>query len=170
MFVYYRTEERAAGWYRLTREILKLPEAPSNSKDKSQKTRRPQPLIKLVMRRFINIFPFPLFLWWNLTSLCDCFERFCYLKNGIILQPPIVTHLSFSHSILHRLESSFRSFSRPVLHAAARVVQEMGKSRAAAHAVGLPDLDEGAYVDTQDSLDSDTNDNSNSEGNAIFII
>lgn len=65
---HFRTEERAAGWYRLTREILKLPEAPSvaakestdeskdapppkPAKDKSQKTRRPQPLIKLVMRR-----------------------------------------------------------------------------------------------------------------------
>ena len=55
---YCRTEERAAGWYRLTREILKLPEAPSlkeTSKDKAQKTRRPQPLIKLVMRRLIAL-------------------------------------------------------------------------------------------------------------------
>ncbi|KAB1212014.1 hypothetical protein CJ030_MR5G025398 [Morella rubra] len=112
-----RTEERAAGWYRLTREILKLPEAPSvssreASKDKTQKTRRPQPLIKLVMRR---------------------------------------------------LESSFRSFSRPVLHAAARVVQEMGKSRAAAFALGLQDIDEGAHVNTfadaVDSHDSDANEN-----------
>lgn len=70
-FMNFRTEERAAGWYRLTREILKLPDAPSvlskdakkdakdeakdvlppKSKDKSKKTRRPQPLIKLVMRR-----------------------------------------------------------------------------------------------------------------------
>ncbi|KAK7318053.1 hypothetical protein RJT34_02750 [Clitoria ternatea] len=93
-----RTEERAGGWYRLTREILKLPEASSkeSSKDKS-KMKRPQPLIKLVMRR---------------------------------------------------LESSFRSFSRPVLHAAARVVQEMGKSRAAAFALGIQDLDEGAHVNT----------------------
>ncbi|KAG6676305.1 hypothetical protein I3842_15G145100 [Carya illinoinensis] len=114
-----RTEERAAGWYRLTREILKLPEAPSVSskeKDKSQKTRRPQPLIKLVMRR---------------------------------------------------LESSFRSFSRPVLHAASRVVQEMGKSRAAAFALGLQDIDEGVHVntfaDTVDSHDSDTNGNSHPE-------
>ncbi|KAF7820454.1 TSET complex member tstB [Senna tora] len=97
-YFYFRTEERAAGWYRLTREILKLPEAPKEgSKDKSQKTKRPQPLIKLVMRR---------------------------------------------------LESSFRSFSRPVLHAAARVVQEMGKSRAAAFALGLQDIDEGAHVNT----------------------
>lgn len=88
-----RTEERALGWYRLTREVLKAPEAPSvKDKDKSSKTRRPQLLIKLVMRR---------------------------------------------------LESSFRSFSRPVLHAAARVVQEMGKSRAAAFALGLHDIDEG---------------------------
>lgn len=120
-----RTEERAAGWYRLTREILKLPEAPSvkesnanskdvvppkTSKDKSTKTRRPQPLIKLVMRR---------------------------------------------------LESSFRSFSRPTLHAAARVVQEMGRSRAAALALGLNDIDEGAYIntfaDSNDSYDPDLN-------------
>ena len=71
------TEERAAGWYRLTREILKLPDTPSvltkeakkdakkdakdeakdalppkSAKDKSKKTRRPQPLIRLVMRRY----------------------------------------------------------------------------------------------------------------------
>ncbi|KAG4398376.1 hypothetical protein AAZX31_08G026500 [Glycine max] len=93
-----RTEERAAGWYRLTREILKLPDASSkeSSKDK-QKNKRPQLLIKLVMRR---------------------------------------------------LESSFRSFSRPVLHAAARVVQEMGKSRAAAFALGIQDVEEGAHVNT----------------------
>ncbi|KAL6977920.1 hypothetical protein U1Q18_026706 [Sarracenia purpurea var. burkii] len=115
-----RTEERAAGWYRLTREILKLPEAPSvsskgadddskdslppkSAKEKSQKTRRPQPLFKLVMRR---------------------------------------------------LEGSFRSFSRPVLHAAARVVQEMGKSRAAAFAVGLQDIDEVAHANEyNESLD-----------------
>ncbi|XP_011625800.1 uncharacterized protein LOC18440835 isoform X2 [Amborella trichopoda] len=115
-----RTEERAAGWFRMTREILKLPEAPSVSSGKSNdsqakdsgaqskdglppkatsdrpapKPRRPQPLIKLVMRR---------------------------------------------------LESSFRSFSRPVLHAAARVVQEMGKSRAAAFALGV-DIDEGSHL------------------------
>lgn len=60
MFILCRTEERAAGWYRLTREILKLPDAPSkgSSKDKSQKIKRPQPLIKLVMRRFKNSFIF----------------------------------------------------------------------------------------------------------------
>lgn len=114
-----RTEERAAGWYRLTREILKLPEAPSlkeTSKDKAQKTRRPQPLIKLVMRR---------------------------------------------------LESSFRSFSRPVLHATARVVQEMGKSRAAAFALGIQDIDEGIHIntfaDSVDSQDSDSAETSRSE-------
>lgn len=92
-----RTEERAFGWYRLTREVLKAPEAPSvKDKDKASK-RRPQLLIKLVMRR---------------------------------------------------LESSFRSFSRPVLHAAARVVQEMGKSRAAALSLGLHDIEEGGDVNT----------------------
>ncbi|KAL3363720.1 hypothetical protein AABB24_012780 [Solanum stoloniferum] len=127
-----RTEERAAGWYRLTGEILKLPEAPSakdsnseskdgapskSSKDKFSKTRCPQPLIKLVMRR---------------------------------------------------LESSFRSFSRPVLHSAARVVQEIGKSLAASFALGLQDIDEGAYVKTvrenNDSCDLDHNETSHPEG------
>ncbi|KAJ6732052.1 SH3 DOMAIN-CONTAINING PROTEIN [Salix purpurea] len=97
-----RTEERAAGWL---------------SKDKSHKTRRPQPLIKLVMRR---------------------------------------------------LESSFRSFSRPVLHAAARVVQEMGRSRAAAYAVGLQDIDEGvnvnAFSESADPVDSDFNENPYADG------
>lgn len=121
-----RTEERAAGWIQLTREILKLPEAPSVSSkefspkdalppkknsEKSSKAKRPQPLIKLVMRR---------------------------------------------------LESSFRSVSRPVLHAAARVVQEMGKSRAAAYSLGVYDIDEGtqlhAYSENLDSADSDLND------------
>lgn len=67
------------------------------------------------------------------------------------------------------MESSFRSFSRPVLHAAARVVQEMGKSRAAAFALGLQDIDEGAYVNTfpenNDSYDQDHNETSHPEGN-----
>ncbi|XP_078154939.1 SH3 domain-containing protein [Carex rostrata] len=111
-----RTEDRAAGWIRLTREILKLPEAPSvKDKEKHSKARRPQPLIKLVLRR---------------------------------------------------LESSFRSFSRPVLHAAARVVQEMGKSRAAAHALGV--YDEGArlhsYSESVDSIDTSDLESSQSEG------
>lgn len=68
-----------------------------------------------------------------------------------------------------RLESSFRSFSRPVLHSAARVVQEMGKSRAAAFALGLQDIDEGAYVkpvpENNDSYDQDYNETSHPEGN-----
>ncbi|KAK6126643.1 hypothetical protein DH2020_039619 [Rehmannia glutinosa] len=125
-----RTEERAAGWYRLSREILKLPDSPSvkdltseekdivqpkGKKDKSSKIRRPQPLIKLVMRR---------------------------------------------------LESSFRSFSRPVLHAAARVVQEMGKSRAASFALGQY-IDEGleinAFSENNDSYDADVNPTAPSE-------
>lgn len=71
------------------------------------------------------------------------------------------------------MESSFRSFSRPVLHAAARVVQEMGRSRAAAHALGLQDLDEGAYgnkYDSMDSFDSDMNDSSHPEGNECYLF
>ncbi|CAA2990834.1 Hypothetical predicted protein [Olea europaea subsp. europaea] len=72
-----RTEERAAGWYRLTREILKLPEAPSvkdteSKKDKTSKTRRPQPLIKLVMRRYEAFFQ---------SSLC--IKENVYIHNCI---------------------------------------------------------------------------------------
>lgn len=74
---------------------------------------------------------------------------------------------------LYRLESSFRSFSRPVLHAAARVVQEMGKSRAAAFALGLQDIDEGAevnnYSDNNDSYDPDINPTAPSEGSGCVI-
>ncbi|WVZ22953.1 hypothetical protein V8G54_001497 [Vigna mungo] len=117
-----RTEERATGWYRLTREILKLPDASSkeSSKDKSQKMKRPQPLIKLVMRR---------------------------------------------------LESSFRSFSRPVLHAAARVVQEMGKSRAAAFAMGIQDVEEGANINTfADSTDYNDSDESTHPETMLFRL
>lgn len=72
-----------------------------------------------------------------------------------------------------RLESSFRSFSRPVLHAAARVVQEMGRSRAAAFSLGLQDIDEGAFVNSSseaaDSQDSDSNENPHPESNFISV-
>lgn len=95
-FLCCRTEERAAGWIRLTREILKLPEAPSVSSKGSQlkdalppkpssekpasKARRPQPLIKLVMRRFMECYilspkyisKFSLFVNCN-SSLLTCF-------------------------------------------------------------------------------------------------
>ncbi|KAG9160397.1 hypothetical protein Leryth_008799 [Lithospermum erythrorhizon] len=57
--------------------------------------------------------------------------------------------------VMRRLESAFSSFSRPVLHAAARVVQEMGKSRAAAISLGY-DVDEGDYIDN-DYIDPDIN-------------
>lgn len=65
------------------------------------------------------------------------------------------------------MESAFRSFSRPVLHAAARVVQEMGKSRAAAFAVGLQDIDEGVNVNAYSEAvdDSDFNENPYANGN-----
>lgn len=70
------------------------------------------------------------------------------------------------------MESSFRSFSRPVLHAAARIVQEMGKSRAAAFALGLQDIDEGVNVnsfsETADSIDSDFNENPYADGIYFF--
>lgn len=70
------------------------------------------------------------------------------------------------------MESAFRSFSRPVLHAAARVVQEMGKSRAAAISVGLQDIDERDYVNTfSDSVDdSDVNESSHPEGIVVIPL
>jgi hypothetical protein len=59
-----------------------------------------------------------------------------------------------------------------VLHAAARVVQEMGRSRAAAFALGLQDIDEGVHVntfaETVDSHDSETNENPHPEGILIY--
>lgn len=80
----------------------------------------------------------------------------------------------FNPPCLFRLESSFRSFSRPVLHAAARVVQEMGKSRAAAFSVGIQDIDETVHVntfsETLDSQDSDSNETSHPESNSFYIL
>ncbi|KAI3772171.1 hypothetical protein L6452_03352 [Arctium lappa] len=49
--------------------------------------------------------------------------------------------------VMTRLKTCFRSSSRPLLHAAARVVQEMGKTRAAAFALGLLNI-EGDVVNT----------------------
>lgn len=73
--------------------------------------------------------------------------------------------------LLFRLESSFRSFSRPVLHAAARVVQEMGKSRAAAFALGIQDVEEGAHVNTfAEATDyNDSDESTHPESNAYFM-
>ncbi|KAF3616363.1 putative protein phosphatase 2C 47-like [Capsicum annuum] len=169
-----RTEERAAGWYRLTREILKLPEAPSakdlnseskdatpskSSKDKSSKTRRPQPLIKLVMRRSSSL---------SFCSLANLTPPYLQTKQNQAILNFLLMNWSANSLHFDRLESSFRSFSRPVLHAAARVVQEMGKSRAAAFALGLQDINEGAYVNTvpenNDSYDQDHNETSHPEG------
>jgi len=58
-----------------------------------------------------------------------------------------------------------------VLHAAARVVQEMGKSRAAAFALGIQDVDEGAHVNTfAESTDyNDSDESTHPESNVCFI-
>lgn len=78
---------------------------------------------------------------------------------------------------LYRLESAFRSFSRPVLHAAARVVQEMGKSRAAAFSLGVYAVDEDTYPEAflengsmglSESTDGEYKDGSMSEGITSF--
>ncbi|KAB2620433.1 hypothetical protein D8674_039376 [Pyrus ussuriensis x Pyrus communis] len=86
--------------------------------------------------------------------LLDPSERVCFEAILCILGK----HDSgerFFEAYFHMLESSFRSFSRPVLHAAARVVQEMGKSRAAAFAIGIQDIDEAVHVNTfSEYLDS----------------
>ncbi|CAK9198631.1 unnamed protein product [Sphagnum troendelagicum] len=119
-------EDRASGWGLLTTAILKFPEPPSvptkdanaaASKDgnaqkegipprgpkdrQAPKPRRPQPLIKLVMRR---------------------------------------------------LDSALRSPSRPVLHGAVRIVQELGKSRAASIAVRGYTVDD--VIRPDDSMES----------------
>jgi len=80
-------------------------------------------------------------------------------------------HIAY-YLLLSRLESSFRSFSRPVLHAAARVVQEMGKSRAAAFAVGIQDVDEGAHVNTfAEAADlNDSDESTHPESNVILFV
>lgn len=72
----------------------------------------------------------------------------------------------FIYVLCFRVESSFRSFSRPVLHAAARVVQEMGKSRAAAFALGVQDIDEGVDLNAvaDDTADQESIENPFSEG------
>lgn len=61
-----------------------------------------------------------------------------------------------------------------MLHAAARVVQEMGKSRAAAFALGLQDIDEGvdvnAFSENTDSVDSDMSENPFSAGLPGYVL
>ena len=53
-------------------------------------------------------------------------------------------------------------------------MQEMGKSRAAAFALGIQDIDEGAHVntfsETADSVDTDGYENSHSEGFYFFYV
>lgn len=53
-------------------------------------------------------------------------------------------------------------------------MQEMGKSRAAAFALGLQDIDEGVqfntYNETVDSVDSDVNETAHPEGVLSFLF
>ena len=74
-----------------------------------------------------------------------------------------------------RLESAFRSPIRPVLHSAARVVQEMGKSRAAAYSLRGYVVDEdshpealvdGGYANSSDVANSEA-DQSEAEGHVF---
>lgn len=59
-----------------------------------------------------------------------------------------------------------------MLHAAARVVQEMGKSRAAAFAMGIQDVDEGAHVNTfAEAADlNDSDESTHPESNVILFF
>ncbi|KAJ0917986.1 putative SH3 domain-containing protein [Helianthus annuus] len=70
--------------------------------------------------------------------------------------------------VMRRLKTSFRSSSRPVLHAAARVVQELGKSRAAAFALGLLNI-EGDIVNTYSKSNDWDHGTSESEENEETI-
>ncbi|MFS7915739.1 hypothetical protein Hanom_Chr02g00168761 [Helianthus anomalus] len=65
--------------------------------------------------------------------------------------------------VMRRLKNSFRSSSHPVLHAAARVVQEMRKSRAAAFALGLLNI-EGDVVNAYSKSNDWDHGTSESEG------
>ncbi|KAL7590700.1 hypothetical protein Lser_V15G38237 [Lactuca serriola] len=74
--------------------------------------------------------------WYNLTR--------------VVLNVPVKNDKSYNKKcpellikiVMKRLKTSFGSSCRPVLHAAARIVQEMGKSRAAAFALGLLNIEE----------------------------
>lgn len=58
-----------------------------------------------------------------------------------------------------------------MLHAAARVVQEMGKSRAAAFALGIQDVEEGAHVNTfADSTDYNDSDESTHPESKVYFL
>ncbi|XP_031487548.1 uncharacterized protein LOC116255737 isoform X2 [Nymphaea colorata] len=143
-----RTEERAAGWIRLTREILKLPEAPSLASGKGDSQAK---------------------------------ENNAQIKDGIPSKAPNDRAASKSRHpqpliklVKRRLEAAFRSFSRPVLHAAARVVLEMGKSRAAAFSLGYSDIEEGRRLQgsvesADDSNENDHNESHHAEGRGETI-
>ncbi|ONH94966.1 hypothetical protein PRUPE_7G042600 [Prunus persica] len=96
-----------------------------------------------------------------------CFEAILCIWGNPIVQREASEIMLGGRASFHMLESSFRSFSRPVLHAAARVVQEMGKSRAAAFSLGIQDIDETVHVntfsETLDSHDLDSTETSHSE-------
>ena len=69
-------------------------------------------------------------------------------------------HPTCNYAILHsvaRLDSALQSPSRPSLHAALRVVGELGKARAAAHALGYEAEDE-VYVPEGDEDGGDEED------------
>ena len=67
------------------------------------------------------------------------------------------------------MKTCFRSSARPLLHAAARVVQEMGKSRAAAFALGLLNIEEDVVNTFAESNDWDHG-NSESEGDCHMLL
>ncbi|KAL4571181.1 hypothetical protein LXL04_017933 [Taraxacum kok-saghyz] len=109
------------------------------------------------------------FGWYNLTK--------------VVLNVPTKSDKSYKKTspqllikiILKRLKTAFRSSCRPVLHAAARIVQEVGKSRAAAFALGLMNT-EGDLVNTfaksndWDQGTSESEDNDDTIGSVLASL
>jgi hypothetical protein len=67
---------------------------------------------------------------------------------------------------VRRLESALRSSSRPVLHGAARIVQELGKSRASAVAIRGYGIDDVVQQDDMINPTADINKGDDEAGDA----
>lgn len=81
-----------------------------------------------------------------------------YLKaNGVLTCLPLG---------VRRLESALRSSSRPVLHGAVRIVQELGKSRASAVAIRGYTVDDMVQQDDMVNPTADINKGDDEAGDA----
>ncbi|KAI3782318.1 hypothetical protein L2E82_12360 [Cichorium intybus] len=107
--------------------------------------------------------------WYNLTR--------------VVLNVPVKSDKSYNKKcpellikiVMKRLKASFCSSYRPILHAAARIVQEMGKSRAAAFALGLLNIEEDlvnsfAQSNDWDHVTSESEDNNDTIGSLLASL